>query len=183
MSKINKIILLGDSNTGKSSIVNRKVYSKFEHSIQSSVGVAYNNIKLDDYSLNLWDTAGQERFKSIIPIYLKGADVCVIVYDLTNKESMENVNDWIDQVINLITNPIIIIVGNKIDVENKPKFYIQSDYPIIYTSAKTNYNIDKLFLSIISLLKEKETNKKTNINICDLIKLDSFKNFDWFKCY
>ena len=70
--------------------------------------------------LQLWDTAGQERFRSLIPSYIKDSQVTVVCYDITNKQSFENVKSWVEQVHNIRGDDVqIIIVGNKIDLAEK----------------------------------------------------------------
>jgi Ras-related protein Rab-6A len=177
-----KVTLLGDSNTGKSSIVNRKVYGKFDENIPSSIGTAFNCIKTCDYIINLWDTAGQERFRSILPIYLRGSDICLIVYDITNDKSKKAVDYWIDQVENLILLPKILIIGNKCDlIEKIPNDENDFNYPVIFTSAKTGFNIDEIFNFIINMFSN--SNNNNNKNNEKFYFNFSLNNLHKFSCY
>ena len=87
-----KIIFLGDQGVGKSSIMNRFVQDRFENNYQATIGLDFHskNVIIDkqDVRLLLYDTAGQEKFKSLIPMYIRDANVILIVYDITSKFNM-----------------------------------------------------------------------------------------------
>ena len=99
-----KVILLGEAAVGKTSIISRYINNKFEDSVQSTVGAAFfaKEIKLEngnEYTLNIWDTAGAEIFRSINKLFYRDASIALLVYDITNKESYEELkNYWLDQI-------------------------------------------------------------------------------------
>ncbi|KAI8982616.1 ras family-domain-containing protein [Pilobolus umbonatus] len=114
---------------------------------------------LDDRTirLQLWDTAGQERFRSLIPSYIRDSSVCVVVYDITNRNSFVNTSKWIDDVrAERGTDVIIVLVGNKTDLGDKRQVSVEEgekkakEYNIMFieTSAKAGYNVKGLFRKI-----------------------------------
>ena len=116
-----KAILLGNSGVGKTNIINTCVGLNFEsgNNPTSSGSFVSKNIKLKDksYIINLWDTAGQERYKSITKIFLKKSEIVFFVYDITDKKSFIDLQEWIDICKEMIDNEYVgAIVGNKIDL-------------------------------------------------------------------
>ena len=95
-------VFLGDQATGKTGIITRFMYDKFDTNYQATIGIDFlsKTIYLDDRTvrLQLWDTAGQERFRSLIPSYIRDSSVAVVVYDITNRQSFNNVKKWVDEV-------------------------------------------------------------------------------------
>ena len=119
-----KIIFLGDQGTGKSCILNRFVEDKFDDNYQATIGLDFQskNVKIDnqDVHLLLYDTAGQEKFRSLIPMYTRDANIIILVYDITRKESFNHIPDWINGLTNVnFDNVIFALVGNKIDLDDK----------------------------------------------------------------
>ena len=120
-----KIIIVGDSEVGKTSLFTRFVYNRTEQrspTIQASH--ATKEVRLSDtqsVALSIWDTAGQERYRSLSELYFKEADGAIIVYDITFRKSFEAIEtDWIPAIQAANKNmPVIIIVGNKSDKEDK----------------------------------------------------------------
>lgn len=121
-----KMLLVGDSNVGKSSLLLRFVDDQFSPSFVTTVGIDFkikdvvlrsNGTKV---KLQIWDTAGQERFRTITTAYYRGAQAIIIVYDVTNKQSFSHLAYWVTQVQDSTSNnpnkPIIVIVGNKADL-------------------------------------------------------------------
>lgn len=159
-----KTLLVGDSCVGKSSIVTRFVDNFFQSTHMCTIGVDYKTINIDWLDNNvkflIWDTAGQERFRSITKMYYKGSNCVIIVFDLSNVNSFNNIITWLEQIDDIIPpNTIKILVGNKLDNSDETnkcieysdalefcnKYKIQHYYE---TSAKNNLNIDELFFTI-----------------------------------
>ena len=117
-----KLILIGDVAVGKTSIINSFLGQKFSDEYEPSIGVDFfsKTIKYKDKAIKLqiWDSAGQEKFKSLIPNYIRGASLVILVYDISNKKSFDNLNSWIE-FINTYENTNIVICGNKIDLKDK----------------------------------------------------------------
>ena len=163
-----KIVLIGDINVGKTSILSRFRYGSFESDYMPTLGIDFfsKNLFFEDKTIRLilWDTAGQERFRSLIPSYLKNADCIIIVFDITNKESFLSLNKWLtDAKNNASENTIYVICGNKIDLkerrtvnENEINEYIEKNTGVIYMecSAKNGQGIKDLFNVIAKNLGE-----------------------------
>ena len=118
-----KIVFLGNQNVGKTSIIHRFIYETFEDNYQATIGIDFMSQKMfvEDkvIILNLWDTAGQERFKSLIPSYIKDSAVAIVCYDVTNAESFQSVDKWIEDAKAIREDDVLLIlVGNKSDMES-----------------------------------------------------------------
>ncbi len=171
-----KIILLGDSSVGKTSLINRFCNSKFEESLTSTIGVdtktkyiKYNDKKIE---LEIWDTAGQERYKSLAKNCFQGSDGIILMYDVTQKQTFHNIKNWyndINESIN-IKKIAIIIVGNKIDLpetevnkEISEKFCEQYELKLFEISCKENKNINEVFCSLIDKMIELDNDYKQQL--------------------
>ena len=113
-----KLVLIGDSGVGKTNILSRYIKNEFSIATKSTVGVEFGSkiIKKEDKTIKLqiWDTAGQERYKSITKSYYKGAKGAFIVYDITNEDSFNNVESWMNEVTKKgKTDMQFLLVGNK----------------------------------------------------------------------
>ena len=183
-----KIALLGDSTVGKTSIIKRLINNDFKESQLSTIGAEQNTktIKLNENSeeeilctLQIFDTAGQEKFRSITPNYIKNADGIILVFDLTNYSSFENIKYWIKQIHNnkKYENLPFIIVGNKYDLKNqivvqedKIKLNVKNSENFFYCSAQDNYNVYEIFETISKKMVEQDNilnssiENKTKIN-------------------
>ena len=175
-----KVVFVGDTRVGKTSIINR--YARKNEQTVPTIGA--NSISFsvpldtETITLSVWDTAGQEEFKCLVPMYARGAQVAVVVFDLSNKETYDGLHSWIESVKEDYEIPNIIVVGNKNDLETfeKPEEieikYKDEILTYIPTSAETGSGIDNLFMQIaIDSQKTQETYKpsttfsqKTNID-------------------
>ncbi|EPY27943.1 Rab family, other [Strigomonas culicis] len=120
-----KLIIVGDSGTGKSALLQRFTKDTFSEDQSQTVGVEFGAKILDlgdqRIKMQIWDTAGQERYKSVTKSYYRGATGCIIVYDLTNRASYENVARWLADVRELAGEQVVImLVGNKKDLVRTP---------------------------------------------------------------
>ena len=153
-----KLIFLGDQGTGKSSILNRFVEDKFDSNYQATIGLDFQskNIQIDnqDIHLLLYDTAGQEKFRSLIPMYTREANIIILVYDITRKDSFLHIPSWINELTNVkIEDIIFVLVGNKIDLNNErnvsfeegKKFAEEHNFVFQEISAKTGIGFSELF--------------------------------------
>ena len=153
-----KLIFLGDQNVGKSCILNRFMNDTFAEEYQATVGLDFQckNVKIDNQDINLllYDTAGQEKFRSLIPMYTRDANIILLVYDITCKESFTHIPDWIKDLTNVNLEDIIFaLVGNKNDLDDKrvvtteeaEKYAQEKDYIFQEVSAKTGDGFSDLF--------------------------------------
>lgn len=119
-----KLVLLGESAVGKSSLVLRFVKGRFHESQESTIGAAFltQSIAFEDHVVKyeIWDTAGQERYHSLAPMYYRNAQAAVIVYDIGDVRSFERAVDWIRELRNSqASNCVIALVGNKLDLDSQ----------------------------------------------------------------
>lgn len=125
-----KVVLIGDSGVGKSNIHSRYLNNEFNANSKTTVGVEFGTKKsiINDYKIKtqIWDTAGQERYKSITTAYYKGAKGALVVYDITNKESLNNIDKWIPDLKNFADKDItVILIGNKCDLEEDRRVTVE----------------------------------------------------------
>lgn len=156
MPAVEKIIMLGNSAVGKTSIIQQYIYNTLTPDHQATIGVDFfaKVVKVKDQSvrLQIWDTAGQEKFRSLIPSYIRSATVSVLVYDITNRESFEELENWYKMVIDLADTKFVV-VGNKIDLESErvvtsdeaKKYADTHNAHYMEVSARTGNNIIELY--------------------------------------
>lgn len=167
-----KLVFLGDQSVGKTSIITRFMYDKFEGSYQATIGIDFlsKTMYLEDRTvrLQLWDTAGQERFRSLIPSYIRDSSVAVVVYDVINRTSFLSTSKWIDDVRNERGNDVILVlVGNKTDQSEKRQVSVEEgeakakEHGIMFieTSAKAGFNVKALFRKIAAALPGMENSQ------------------------
>jgi small GTP-binding protein len=174
-----KVILLGDPHTGKTSIINQYVNHEFSLSYIMTVGQdkSLKKIQIDDknITLNIWDTCGQEQFSGVNKIFMKSTNIAILVYDITEKSSFDNLNLWYNQLKNQINlnNSIIGIAANKSDLYineevdlNEVKSYSESINAFIFETTATNHNsVNQLFYSLVETYYNKfikDNKKKVN---------------------
>ena len=163
-----KFIVIGDSSVGKSNILLRYTQNEFNQEYQSTIGVEFGakNIKINNkiYRIQIWDTAGQENFRSITRAYYKNSVCALVVYDITKRESFENVQSWIQDCRNQSPKTIImVLVGNKNDLENERDVsfdegeqFAKNNNMIFYeTSAKTGKNVNEIFENTVNNISKK----------------------------
>ena len=160
-----KILVLGDSAVGKTSLSLQYVDNYFPESYISTIGVEYKNkpVKLNNTNilLQIWDTCGQERYKSLSKTFMKGADGILFIYDISNKQTFDHIKDWIMESQSSNNEFKKIIVGNKIDLpperrkvsqEVLTKYSNDKKIQGIETSAKSGENVEKAFLMLTKLI-------------------------------
>jgi len=170
--KPNKVVIIGDSNVGKTCLIERYCENRFGDT-QPTIGALHKVKTVNDVELDIWDTAGQERFKSMIPMYYKGAKAIIVSYDVTSINSFEGAKKWIQEIEANTTNVIIVLVANKVDLSSKrvvaketAKNLAESKGFMYHeTSAKDNLGVFELFDAIATKLKEMNIKSENNINI------------------
>ena len=157
-----KVLLLGDSDVGKSSLILRYTEETFNSKLVNSIGVDFKMKKKEIdgkiIKVQIWDTAGHERFRSITYSYYRGANAIIIVFDLSDKKSFISITEWLKQIEkHAKENVFKFLVGNKSDLiderkvtyEEAKQYADEHDLPYIETSAKEGININELFDSSI----------------------------------
>ena len=155
-----KLVILGDSSVGKSCIVHRLLTNDFIEFHESTIGSSFATqaITVNGRTVNfeIWDTAGQERYRSLAPMYYRGAKVALVVYDVTNEQSFLGAKRWVSVLSKQgLPELIIVLVGNKVDMEYRAvthdegnSFAIENGILFYETSAKTNANIQQMFIEL-----------------------------------
>lgn len=169
-----KLLIIGDSGVGKSSLLIRFSDNTFSGSYITTIGVDFKIrtvvINGERVKLQIWDTAGQERFRTITNTYYRGTHGVIVVYDVTNGESFANVKRWLQEIESNCDVVNKVLVGNKNDdpnrkvviTEDSDRFAKQMDIQLFETSAKDNLNVEEMFLAITEqvLRHKKQTQKQ-----------------------
>ena len=185
-----KVVLIGDSGVGKTSIYQRFDSNTFSEDHLMTIGAAYAKINIDSEAgpieVGIWDTAGQEKFRNVVPMYFQRADYVLMVYDISQEDTFTGLDAWYEMVKDKAPpDAKIIIIGNKSDLEAQRKvsfeagtnFATKIESLFIETSAKTGLGIEMLTQMIakseVDVLNKKErknqvhtqNNDNTNVNI------------------
>lgn len=159
-----KIVLLGNSGVGKTCIAHRYTKNTFPESSEPTIGASFYTKSLTgptgkSFQLEIWDTAGQERYRSLTPMYYKGASAALIVYDVGSPNSFEGAKDWIKELhMQAPASVIICLCANKIDAERAISAVtgesLASASSVLFSevSAKTGENIQRTFESVVKRL-------------------------------
>ena len=188
-----KYIIIGDASVGKSNLLLRYVYSTFNQEYQLTIGVEFGEkteiLNGKGYRIQIWDTAGQEQFRSITRTYYKNSVCAIVVYDITRRETFDNVMTWIEDCKNNSPKTVfIVLVGNKSDLEDERQVTTEegeefaTKYGLLFleTSAKTKKNVNEIFTKSVELISQrieknyydttneesgiKQTNKSTKLS-------------------
>lgn len=183
-----KLLIIGDSNVGKSSLLLRFADNSFSGSYITTIGVDFKirtvDINGERVKLQIWDTAGQERFRTITSTYYRNTHGVIIVYDVTNPESFVNVKRWLNEISQNCDNVCKILVGNKnddpsrkrVDSQDAQRFGESVGVRVFETSAKENINVEEMFMSFTHMVlrakiqsqnraeRERERDDTVNIN-------------------
>jgi len=158
-----KVLLIGDTAVGKTSMILKYCEDKFLDTHLATIGVEFKSktILTDKYkvTLNVWDTAGQERFKSITKTFFQNTNGVLFVYDITSSASFDGVKNWIKD-SEMFGKFESILCGNKVDLESErqikfdtlKEYGIKQKMQVIETSAKSGVNIDKAFRMLVDLI-------------------------------
>lgn len=174
--KIMKLLLVGDSGVGKSCLLLRFVESKFNPSFITTIGIDFKirtiEVKGKKIKLQVWDTAGQERFRTITTAYYRGAMGIVLIYDVTDSRTFENVENWYQTVIQYANeNAQIFLVGNKCDdeagrqvsKEEGQALASKLNVPFLEALAKSNENVDSIFYELAGIILDKEVDEPVSL--------------------
>ncbi len=190
-----KLVFLGDSAVGKSCIVNRFTNNEFCSFQESTIGAAFSTSTIEannkKIKFEIWDTAGQERYRSLAPMYYRGAKFAVVVYDITSMDSFKGAKSWIIELAQQL-NPssVIILVGNKIDLEEQREvskdlvqdFVENQDILYIESSAKSGKNIREIFENLALNLPSDENAEFYQIDDRNILNENTINNRKNFNC-
>ncbi|XP_054007014.1 ras-related protein Rab-37-like isoform X1 [Hylaeus anthracinus] len=184
-----KTILLGDSGVGKTSLLVQFDTGSFQPgNFAATVGIGFTNkvVVVDDTSvkLQIWDTAGQERFRSVTHAYYRDAHALLLLYDVTNKTSYDNIRAWLSEIREHANEDVVImLLGNKSDcgqeriVKKEDGERLAQEYkvPFMETSAKTGLNVELAFLAVARELMARKSNDPddTKFNVQDYVRQQS----------
>jgi len=152
-----KVVLLGDAAVGKSSLTVRFIKNEYFEFQEPTIGAAFLSKNIDyqgkKIRLEIWDTAGQERYRSLAPMYYRHAKAAVVVYDITKQDTLTGAKNWIAELQSKKTGCIIILVGNKFDLNESRRVILYEvreyarEYNLIHVeaSAKTGHNVEEIF--------------------------------------
>ncbi|KAG0048634.1 hypothetical protein BGZ89_004505, partial [Linnemannia elongata] len=190
------VIILGESGVGKTSLMNQYVNKKFSNQYKATIGADFltKEVLVDDrlVTMQIWDTAGQERFQSLGVAFYRGADCCVLVYDVNNAKSFETLESWRDEFLIQASprgpeNFPFVVIGNKIDMEESKRMISQKramawcqskgNIPYFETSAKEAINVEQAFQTIAKNALQQEV--EVEIDFPDPIKIDSDTSKDF----
>lgn len=175
-----KVVLLGTTMVGKTSIVTRVTSGEFDPSIKPTIGACYasKTFTVDDKTvkLQIWDTAGQERFKTLVPMYYRGSKVAIIVFSVIDEQSLSEVSFWANGVkAGASPPPAIFVVGNKIDLQNERKVTTEQGQEVakqfgaeyFEISATTGANLDEMIkrVATVALQQVKDDTPQPTVTV------------------
>jgi len=174
-----KLIVVGPSGVGKSSLLLRYALDSFEDETRTTIGVDFKHKSLtvdnELVSCQIWDTAGQERFSCISKEYYRGANGCLIVFDITEQNSFTKIDLWYKELLqhsHTAEPPLAILIGNKADLKHQAqvqtadamKYAKMNHMGYFETSAKENINVDNAFKTLITdIVREMKKNPKPGL--------------------
>ena len=192
-----KVILVGESGTGKTSLINATTGLKFQEHFDSTAVNNFSsktiNVNSKEYVLNLWDTIGQEKFRSLTRIFIKDSKIVILVYDITVMKSFNELNYWYKIIHDILGDePVVGICGNKQDLitreqvkeEVAKKYAEEKNLPFKLTSAKNPLSFNKFLEEMVKKYVEKNEGVKDNKHKKkgEKVKINNNKNTKKKKC-
>ena len=189
-----KVILVGESGTGKTSLINATMGLPFKESLESTTANSFSSKKITvgskQYILNLWDTIGQEKFRSLTKIFIKDSKIVLLVYDITRLNSFKELDFWYKMIRDILGDDIIVgVCGNKQDLfareqvkeEEGRKYAEERNISFKLTSAKNPLSFNKFLDELVKQYTEKFGGVK-NKEDKEKINLTGDKKNDKKKC-
>jgi len=196
-----KAVIVGDSGVGKTSLMNQYVNKRFSNQYKATIGADFltKEVMVDDrlVTMQLWDTAGQERFQSLGVAFYRGADCCILVYDVNSSKSFETLDSWRDEFLiqasprDPETFPFVVL-GNKIDVEEGKRMVSQKraltwcaskgGIPYFETSAKEAINVEQAFQAACKNALQAESDVDIFADYPDPIRINSDNTSQYNGC-
>ncbi len=161
-----KIVVAGDGGVGKTCLLNRYISNTFMDVMKITIGTGFfaKEIEMEDFiaKLQLWDFGGEKRFRFLLPNYCKGAHGVILAFDMNDFTTLMNLDEWLQIVRENTKDPVIILVGTKVDVAGYMDERIIQDFckenaikKFIPTSAKTRKNIELVFQELVENIIDK----------------------------
>ncbi|XP_045104846.1 ras-related protein Rab-21-like isoform X1 [Portunus trituberculatus] len=174
-----KIVILGSQGVGKTSLVTRYETKSFQKNTSSTIGASFSNVDaiIDDVKVKMqvWDTAGQERFRSMAPMYYRGANAALLVFDLTKYDTFTDVKAWAHELTHRVEGELmLVVVGNKVDLAEQrvvqaatARNYAASiGAPFFETSALDNTGVQEMFQEVAArMVQQAETNTNSSLRV------------------
>lgn len=165
-----KLILAGQENVGKSSLIARFCDNIFSESMRSTIGVSFKRKKIQveenvSIDVNIWDFGGEEKYRLLFPAYVNGASAALILYDITDRKSLEDIQNWIHIIDDNTDNIVKLIIGAKNDLVDQREVSVEEAKALsielgcvgkpIETSSKTGENVEEAFLNVAGEILKK----------------------------
>jgi Ras-related protein Rab-11A len=183
-----KIALIGDSGIGKSSILIRFTENDFRDDTSSTIGVDFKIVSLTinqntNAKMQIWDTCGSERFKALTSSFIKSCPAFLLIFDITKDRSFKNLENWMNLIKENTSPKLLCLIGNKCDLEeyrqvsrnDAIKFADKNNLKYIETSAKTNENIENVFIYVAEYLFKEVAKKRNSTEINNQSNKNSFE--------
>jgi small GTP-binding protein len=189
-----KLLIIGEATVGKTCLLLRYADDSFTRNPIKTIGIDFKTkfitINNSVIKLQIWDTAGQERFRTITKSYYKDANGIILTYDISNSDSLKNIQNWMKLIEQNAEDGVCkILVGNKCDLENRviqkeEGEKIAQDFGMKFfeTSAKSDINVDEAFNCLVSMILEKNQKNSLNSNIVIDKEKHKKKKKKKFKC-
>lgn len=176
-----KVIILGDSGVGKTSLMHQYVSKKFDNRYKATIGADFltKEIELDGQTvaLQIWDTAGQERFQALGSAFYRGADACILVFDLTQADTFQHLSSWMDEFNLQAGKRDCVLIGNKSDLQEKravkdtlakqwcDKNKEDNEISYFETSAKDDLGVEQAFLSVAKAALKRKSQTEQAVDL------------------
>lgn len=180
-----KILVLGDSNVGKTCIVHRFCDERYYDTYISTIGIDFKQkiINLDGtpIKLQIWDTAGQERFRTLTTAYYRGAMGILLMYDITSLDSFNHLSYWLRNIEeNAAPDVVKVLVGNKCDATNLRTIELERgikmaesfEIPLFEVSCKNNINIQEAFLTLARKIRERRERRASKFDEMERLRME-----------
>lgn len=172
-STVFRAVTIGESSVGKTCLVNRFIRNKFNVAEANTVGAIYETYteRRGDQSIEvqIWDTAGQEKFRSLAPVYYRGAAAAIVVFDMSKRSTFSTIQSWIDEFKNVAgESSVVLIVGNKVDLSDQLQiaqmealeWATSHGCRFFQTSAKSGEGVRELFTALVDILISKRNEEE-----------------------